>query len=149
MKRTRKYVESCSLCDVHFESSNSYIKHCNTNNHKNRQLVTRNVAIMDAEEDLDNSSWIEPDTVHASCVPLAPPDLHHTDQISNQQVFFELDPTFFDNSQDNPEPPIDIGTGSSHEEESHSNMFYPFPDEKLFFILLLFTWYNETEGRRK
>ena len=50
MKRVRSYVETCNLCDLHFESTTAYIKHCDTRNHKHKLLV-KNSTIMETDED--------------------------------------------------------------------------------------------------
>jgi hypothetical protein len=111
---------------VHFESNNGYIKHCETRNHKIKLLV-KNAAIMEIDEEIDNSFPTE-------TVPEIPPFFPFTSQGSNQQEMMATPLIFEDDSQDNPSSPIQHEMDAEDNVNEKSNLFYPFPDEKFFLL---------------
>ncbi|CAB4016525.1 Hypothetical predicted protein [Paramuricea clavata] len=125
MKRVRSVVESCHLCDVHFESNNGYIKHCETRNHKHKLLV-KNAATMVIDEEIDNS-------FPTKTVPEIPPFFPFTSQ-GDQQEMMATPLIFEDDSQDNPSSPIQHEMDAEDNVNEKSNLFYPFPDEKFFLL---------------
>ena len=125
MKRTRRFVESCDFCEMQFESNSSYLRHCNSQNHKKRLIVTQSTATLETDEEADLSDYSET-------------DLHTSSPISATKYFLQQETTLDEHSsyEDNDQmPPVDPDSAPQTNLNGDArNTFYPFPDEKFFLL---------------
>ena len=130
MKRTRRFVECCDICEMQFESNSSYLRHCNSQNHKMRLIVTESGATLETDEELayfsDDSEGEGEDFSYAS-VPIS-----STKYSLQQETITGYQYSYEDTSQT---PPVDsdseLKTTIGGDARS---TFYPFPDEKFFLL---------------
>ena len=142
MKRTRRFVECCDICKMQFESHSSYVRHCNSQNHKMRLIVTESGATLETDEELayfsDDIEAKGEDVFYAS-VPIS-----STKYSLQQETITGNRYSYEDTSQT---PPVDsdseLKTTIGGDARS---TFYPFPDEKFFLLycyaycFFLLTW---------
>ena len=127
MKRARQFVECCDLCEIQFESSSSFLRHCGSKNHKLKLMIAQS-AVHEEDNDDDHEVdmlWDEtrPTEAHKLLVPdrNSPVNIPPMARINNTESDGETLPSGRDDRCES-----DLGTEKS--------AFYPFPDEKFFLL---------------
>ena len=135
MKRTRNFVQCCNCCNIQFESSVSYKRHCSTKSHKHKLLRSQNAMIMAGDEPVIEDRMI----VSSSDPPYAPPDFFEKFNLdANHELVSdeEMEVGEFSDDASQTLEAEDEGQTLPAEEMVHGNAnnFFPFPDEKFFLL---------------
>ena len=83
MKRTRNILKSCDCCQIQFESTSSFTRHCSTQAHRQKLLAAQNASVIE-DEDWENDC--APGPVPA-CTPTKPPDTSRLDRSTTRRLF--------------------------------------------------------------
>ena len=102
MKRTRRLIECCGICEMQFESNSSYIRQCNSQNHKMRLMVMESGATLETVEESayfsDDSEAEDEDVFHTSL------SISSTKYFLQQETITDNQYSYEDTSQT---PPVD------------------------------------------
>ena len=118
MKRTRNILKSCDCCQIQFESTTSFTRHCGTQAHKHQLLAARNASVI---EDWENDC--APGPLPGYPVPLQnQPIPQNSIEVRQEEDFYnETTNEIFQNTIAEQSPSEDLE-------------FFPFPDEKFFLL---------------
>ena len=125
MKRIRNFVKRCDCCNIQFESHASFTRHCNTKNHKHKQLGFQNAMVMARDEDRE-------DRMIRSSAAADPPYLLHEGYPLDVEPEEEMTDSMGSELSDDSDQ--EGQTAQTEERAQTRNNFYPFPDEKFFLL---------------
>ena len=130
MKRTRRHVECCDLCEIQFESSNSFLRHCGSKTHKMKSMLAQSVSIEEIDDEVLDMLLDEEIPTYAG---FSNGVMSVTDTIAQPDVYPETHPVPPPNNNENDRESVIHGDGRC-DPGNEKCAFFPFPDEKFFLL---------------
>lgn len=119
MKRNRNILKCCDCCQIQFESTTSFTRHCSSQALRHKLLAAQHASLIDCVEDWENDCTPGP-------IPAYPMEIQEIAQDSiegrqEEDSDSEIMNEMFDNTTTDQSPSEDL-------------QFFPFPDERFFLL---------------